>query len=245
MRHLGFIAHRFGRALGPDLAVSTLERLLASADDQVVGIEIDCVLSRDGELVLLHDDHLDETTTLKGWAHDLTAAEICAGDIRHQGSVTADRPMLLSELWPLLEADGRKLLVQLESKTYQDPKRAVHVAEAICDAVCEAPRNVRTEHISFWPDACEAAAARGLASRFIANVSPDMQHLSRWAAQAGMEGFVIEHPWLTNEVLAPVAEHGLTWTSGNLLHQWQYDRLLALEHLPQAVCTDYPLGLLP
>lgn len=242
----GFIAHRFGRALGPDLALSTLRRLLASSDPKIVGIEIDCVLSRDGQLVLLHDNHLNESTSLTGWSHEHTAADIQRGRIRHNGLITDQRPMLLDDLWPHLAADGRELILQIESKAYGDPGRAAQVARAICTSLDDrVPANVNVEHISFWPRACEVAAQAGVGSRYIANVPPSMAQLARWASEANMEGFVLEHPYLTEQVLDEVAQAGLTWTSGNLCHSWQLERVLDFGFAPVAVCTDHPHGLLP
>ena len=67
------IAHRFGRSLGPDSSRAALARLDWST---VVGVETDCCLTRDGGIVLLHDDLLSTGTDLDGWAHDRTAAEL-------------------------------------------------------------------------------------------------------------------------------------------------------------------------
>ncbi|PZR66433.1 MAG: hypothetical protein DLM63_09245 [Solirubrobacterales bacterium] len=69
-------AHRLGRAYGPDSSLAALSRALQQPLD---GVETDCCLTVDGELVLLHDQLLDLGTTVSGWAHQRTAAEIRAG----------------------------------------------------------------------------------------------------------------------------------------------------------------------
>ena len=43
-------------------------------------LEIDIVMSGDGDIVVLHDLTLDRTTNGRGFAEDMTAAEICALD---------------------------------------------------------------------------------------------------------------------------------------------------------------------
>ena len=70
------VAHRFGRSLGPDSSRAALARLDWST---VVGVETDCCVTRDGDIVLLHDDLLSTGTDLDGWAHDRMAAELLAG----------------------------------------------------------------------------------------------------------------------------------------------------------------------
>jgi glycerophosphoryl diester phosphodiesterase len=70
------IAHRLGRAYGPDSSRQALRRSLSQPLD---GLETDCCLTADGQLVLLHDPLLALGTTTSGWAHERTAAQILAG----------------------------------------------------------------------------------------------------------------------------------------------------------------------
>ncbi|MGH2882679.1 MAG: glycerophosphodiester phosphodiesterase, partial [Solirubrobacteraceae bacterium] len=53
-------ANRLGRAYGPDSTLASLGRALQQSPD---GLETDCCLTADGELVLLHDPLLDLGTT--------------------------------------------------------------------------------------------------------------------------------------------------------------------------------------
>jgi glycerophosphoryl diester phosphodiesterase len=52
-------AHRLGRAYGPDSSHAALRR---SLEQHVDGLETDCCLTADGELVLLHDPLLEQTS---------------------------------------------------------------------------------------------------------------------------------------------------------------------------------------
>ena len=58
-------AHRLGRAYGPDSSAKALAGALRRPVD---GLETDCCLTADGELVLLHDPLLEVGTTVSGWA---------------------------------------------------------------------------------------------------------------------------------------------------------------------------------
>ncbi|MGH2884318.1 MAG: glycerophosphodiester phosphodiesterase, partial [Solirubrobacteraceae bacterium] len=94
--HSALYAHRLGRAYGPDSSAAALKHAL---QQPLEGLETDCCLTADGQLVLLHDPLLDLGTTLSGWAHQRTATEIRAGWLRHRdGTPSDERPLLLDEL---------------------------------------------------------------------------------------------------------------------------------------------------
>jgi glycerophosphoryl diester phosphodiesterase len=89
-------AHRLGRAYGPD---SSREALRRSLSEPLDGLETDCCLTADGQLVLLHDPLLPLVTTLSGWAHQRTAGQILAAHLLDRdGRPSSQRPMLLDEL---------------------------------------------------------------------------------------------------------------------------------------------------
>jgi glycerophosphoryl diester phosphodiesterase len=116
-------AHRLGRAYGPDSSRLALEGSLAGAID---GLETDCCLRADGQLLLLHDPLLTLGTTLDGLAHQRTAAEIRAGRLRDaSGNPTNERPLGLDEL---LAAAPTDVPVQVEVKALGDPALAHRTA---------------------------------------------------------------------------------------------------------------------
>src|SRR6266508_718984 len=67
-----FLAHRGMSATCPE---NTLEAFRAAVAPGVDGVDVDCWLTRDGELVCLHDTTVDRTTTGSGATHDLTLAD--------------------------------------------------------------------------------------------------------------------------------------------------------------------------
>ena len=71
------IAHRGGRALGPEHTLKTFRR---AADLGVDVLEMDVRLSADGELVLHHDRTIDRTTDGSGPVDSLTLAQLKALD---------------------------------------------------------------------------------------------------------------------------------------------------------------------
>lgn len=123
------IAHRLGRAYGPDSSRLALATALAGG---VEAVETDVCLTADDELVVLHDPLLSLGTTLSGWAHERAASEICAARLRdHGGAVVDEGPMRLAELLDLLPAD---LPLQLEVKAHADRALAARTARVLCSA---------------------------------------------------------------------------------------------------------------
>jgi glycerophosphoryl diester phosphodiesterase len=63
--------------LGPENTVTGFERGLAAGAD---GFEIDIRRSRDGELVVIHDETVDRTTGARGLVRSMTAGELARVD---------------------------------------------------------------------------------------------------------------------------------------------------------------------
>jgi glycerophosphoryl diester phosphodiesterase len=131
-------AHRLGRAYGPDSSATALEGALRAGAD---GLETDVCLTGDGELVLLHDPRLETGTTLSGWAHERTAAQILRGRLRDRdGEPTDSRPLLLEELFASIPAD---LPIQLEVKAHADRLLALRTADRLCERLTDVPTRSR------------------------------------------------------------------------------------------------------
>ena len=149
-------AHRLGRAYGPDSSRLALQRCLEWPVD---GLETDCCLTADGEIVLVHDPLLALATTATGWAHENTAAQILASRLRDRDAKpSSQRPMLLGELLELAPAE---VTVQLEVKAHADPVLARRTAQAVCGQLADHAARERCEILSFWSGACELATSLG------------------------------------------------------------------------------------
>ena len=82
------------------------------------GIEMDVHLTKDGELVIIHDELLDRTcVNMKGYVKDYTLDELKKADLsfRFAGQVEPQRIMTLREYLELLEPT--RLITNIELKT--------------------------------------------------------------------------------------------------------------------------------
>ena len=55
---------------------NTMEAFRGAYEAGADGIELDVQLSKDGQIVIIHDETLDRTTTGKGYVKDHTLAEL-------------------------------------------------------------------------------------------------------------------------------------------------------------------------
>ena len=232
------IAHRFGRAYGPDSARSTLAAAFAAGP--IDGLETDCCLTADGRLALLHVPYLPLATTGDGWAHERTAAEIVATRITDaRGRPVDEHPLLLEDLWPLLE--GHELVVQLEVKSVGDADLADRTSEVLCASLAATPPppGVTVEVISFWPDSLPIAAAAGWDTRLILATPYTPAALASWANDHGVTGVVLEAPFWDARHVDVWREAGLSLMSG-VCNDAAYAQLLVLPFAPDAIATDRP-----
>jgi glycerophosphoryl diester phosphodiesterase len=230
-------AHRLGRAYGPDSSRTALTRTL---EQQVDGLETDCCLTADGDIVLLHDPLLQLGTNLAGWAHQRTAAEICAGRLRDRtGGPSDERPLRLGELLDLVPRD---VALQLEIKAHADPTLARETTRAVLHQLNTASERDRVEIISFFTSACELAANLGLAARAIVIADYRIEELAEWADGAGVGGVCVEHFLLSPSVVETLQTRGLSVTTGTINHPEMLPVLLGLGL--DAITSDGPHELL-
>ncbi len=229
------IAHRLGRAYGPDSSRRALATALAGGAE---AFETDVCLTADDELVVVHDPLLSLGTTLSGWAHEHTASEIRAARLRDRdGTITDEHPLLLAELLDLIPVE---LPVQLEVKAHADPALAARTAVRICDR-CTSER-VRLEVISFHSSACAAAATRGYRSRLVIWTDNSPERIAWWAVSRGIAGVSIEHFLLSAQLADVLRGAGLSVNTGTINDVELARRAIAVA-APDAICTDRPLEL--
>ena len=111
------VAHRGASASAPENTLAAFKRAREVGAD---GIELDVMLSADGELVVIHDATVDRTTDGTGKVGSLSLAslrELNAAS-RFAGSSSAEKIPLLSEVY---EEIGSDMLINVELKNYASP----------------------------------------------------------------------------------------------------------------------------
>ena len=111
-------AHRGGAALWPENSLLAFRNAVAMGADF---IEFDVHLSRDGEVVVIHDPTLDRTTSGSGPVKDRTVAELKALRLKDRaGALTEETVPTLDEVAAVAAQGKRRMLLEIKV----DPLRA-------------------------------------------------------------------------------------------------------------------------
>jgi glycerophosphoryl diester phosphodiesterase len=126
------VAHRGGAALAPENTLAAFENALQIGVDQV---ECDVHLSKDGELVIMHDPDVSRTTNGTGQIGQMTLAEIKELNAAAKfsgGTFTAQPPPTLGELLDLVKG---KSGIQIEIKLAAGNARYPGIEKKVADAL--------------------------------------------------------------------------------------------------------------
>lgn len=106
-------AHRGASGYAPENTMPAFEKAVKMGAD---GIELDVQLTKDGELVVIHDETIDRTSNGSGWVKDLTYAKLARYNYNklHPEYANAKIPTL-EEVYALVKPTG--LTVNVELKT--------------------------------------------------------------------------------------------------------------------------------
>lgn len=111
-------AHRGCSQRYPENTLLAFEK--AAAVQDLTGIELDIQLTRDGEMVVIHDERVDRTTEGFGYVRDYTLSEIRRLHI-YAGESKDQRIPTITEVLELLESRlraGLRLNIELKNNVY-------------------------------------------------------------------------------------------------------------------------------
>ncbi len=111
------IGHRGARGHSPENTIESFQKAILMNVD---GIEFDVHLSADGEIVVIHDETLDRTTSGKGFVKDFTLQQLNALQIDHNHKIPT-----LSQVFDLSE----NVLMNVELKVSETAKPVVRLIE--------------------------------------------------------------------------------------------------------------------
>ena len=120
-------------------------------------LELDAVLTRDGRLVLMHDETMDRTTTGHGRVGDLTLAQIKRTRLKaSNGAVTQAAPPTLAEA---LDAAGRVGAIAAIDLKPAEGGSTIDLARAVIDEVRRSGAGGRVILITYNDADAQAVAA--------------------------------------------------------------------------------------
>ena len=151
---VAIIGHRGAAGLAPENTASAF----AEAADRGLSFELDVTLSQDGELVVIHDDTLDRTTTGSGDVAMTLWSDIARVDAGSwYGPAWAGEPV--PRLPDVLSRFGHQVVVDIEIKPPPPGVSVQPVAQAVVAAIQAAGITQRVFVTSFNPYVLEAVRA--------------------------------------------------------------------------------------
>lgn len=126
-------AHRGCSQSHPENTITSFEK--AMNVDLVTGIELDIQLTKDGELVVIHDEKVDRTTDGIGYVRDFTLKELKTLHIR-TGKDEPEHIPAMREVLDLLKPkllNGFKLNIELKNSVYQYPGMEEKIVKLIAE----------------------------------------------------------------------------------------------------------------
>ncbi|HLF89102.1 MAG TPA: glycerophosphodiester phosphodiesterase family protein [Anaerolineales bacterium] len=136
------VAHRGASAECPE---NTLLAFRRAMEHGVEALELDIHLTKDHELVVIHDDTLDRTTNGLGWVRDFTLAEIRQWDAGQE-----ERIPTLAEVYQLVQPTPVRLCVEIKGETLPEELK---ITEAVVQSLKQADFLGRVIVTSFSPQA--------------------------------------------------------------------------------------------
>ncbi len=139
-------------------------------------LEIDAALTRDGALVLMHDETMQRTSTGTGRVADLTLAQVRAARLEAtNGAVTAAPPPTLREA---LDAAGRVGAIASVDLKPSDEAATIALARAVIAEVRAAGAQDRVILITYSPETARA----------VADLAPEMMISAGLNDVSGLDG---------------------------------------------------------
>ncbi|MEW6539608.1 MAG: glycerophosphodiester phosphodiesterase family protein [Pseudomonadota bacterium] len=149
-------AHRAVSALDqPENSIAAIEATGRAIPNAI--LELDAVLTKDRQLVLMHDDTMDRTTTGRGRVADLTLAQVKQARLKaSNGALTRAAPPTLGEA---LDAAGRVGAIASIDLKPANGETTVDLARAVIDQVRQSRAGNRVILITYNDADARAVAA--------------------------------------------------------------------------------------
>ncbi len=238
------VAHRGGAGLAPE---NTLAAFQSGLDQKADAVECDVHLSKDGELVVIHDANISRTTDGSGNVADLTLAELRAVNAAARFKDGSFAPQRIPTLQEVVDLVRGKAILQIEIKTRSDGRRYAGIEGKIVDLLRRNDMVDKVVVLSFdFPTVREIKALEprlktcalastpyfaSVGTRGLAAVAEEMKAL-------GVDYMGVEKSYLTEKLLAELRKQGIGGGAWTVNDPAQMRKLAALG--PDFLTSDRP-----
>jgi len=233
------IAHRGGKA---EFDENTLAAFQGAYEKGLRGFETDVRMTRDGKLVILHDDKLDRTCIAKGTVEEKTAAEV-----RQIRTKKTGQPFLFLDDLLAYFADKPGVYIEFEMKTADQKLYPPARLEDYCKKLFEAVSNKQPKGSVYLFSSFDERTLKVLkrqhpeAGLMLITAEPCTPELVKRAKALGMQGIACTIDGSTRAATRLAQEAGLAITGwpGKKPDDYLLGIALGVTHS----CTDVPIAM--
>ena len=249
-RPLEVHAHRGGGGLAPENTLAAFRKGMELGSD---ALEMDLHVTRDGEIVVIHDETLDRTTDGVGSVADLTLKELKRPDagVKFAPSFRGERVPTLREVIALVKATGNtRIRLDLELKYHPDrPGTPEDFEQRVLEILRETGFVLRVNIISFHHPslATMKALEPGIRTGLLAGGRQAPQDPVALVRQYHADYYSPSFRHLTAEVVAALHQAGIPIVPWTVNEEAEMRRLIGLgigSFAGDGIVTDYPDRLL-
>lgn len=228
-------AHRAYHKLAPENSIASIEKAI---EENIDIIEVDVSATKDGVLILMHDNSIDRTTNGQGYVSNLTFAELNKLFLKINDSVTTHKIPTLNEV---LAVAKDKVILNLDiknveiSKLYQQLK-LYKMQNEVFSFIWDKEKIKAMIAIDSMYAVLPEVSNRTEIEHYLENVTSKLQHFNEqsftnenvtWAKNQGIEIF-----------MNSLFEIDTEFINGNTSN---IDEIISLQ--PAIIQTDHPLLL--
>jgi glycerophosphoryl diester phosphodiesterase len=214
-----YAAHRGGALLWPENSLLAFRNAIALGADF---IEFDVHLSKDGEVIVIHDPTLDRTTTGRGPVRDRTLVELEAMRLRDRAGAATDEPIPTLEQVAALAAQSKRRML-LEIKLDEQGRRYPGIEERVLAILDRTHMASATVVMAFEPETWrrvrelrpEQSTGALYSTRTLRAMGATASRELGQAAAAGVRFIGLQQPLVDRDMIAAAAHAGIVlavWT---------------------------------
>lgn len=234
MNNQYIVGHRGAKGEAPE---NTMKAFRIGCKSSAQVIECDLNLSKDKELVVIHDDSLNRTTNGKGKVYKYTLADLKKFDAGDGESIPT-----LNEVLKLVISFRKKLIIEVKGKTLERVKETTDYLLRYLESIKDLDQIIIH---SFWPQAIKLIKKRNpkIKTAILMRYSIRPKKALSIIKSTGADGASISRYFVTKRLVKKLKEEKLNLDSWVLNNKRTFNRLKKMG--VNGLITDYPSKFSP